>query len=87
MLPMIAFCAGIYLGVRFSVLALLPFSFFGAGAFIGASLAAGQSFGAATTSLALPFLMLQAGYMLGLTARPVFGQLLSRLNIRQSHRA
>ena len=87
MLPLIAFCAGIYLGLRFNVLALLPFSFFGAGAFIASSLAAGQSLAAATMTIILPFLMLQAGYMLGLTARPVYGQLLVRMNIKQSRRA
>jgi hypothetical protein len=87
MLPMIAFGAGIYLGLYFNVLALLPISFFAAGAFVVSSLAAGQSFAASAMTMALPFLMLQAGYMLGLTARPVYGQLLSRLNNRQSWRA
>jgi hypothetical protein len=87
MLPMIAFGAGMYMGLRFNVLALLPFSFLGAGAFVASSLAAGQSFAVAAITTALPFLMLQAGYMLGLAARPVYGQLLSRLNVRQSRRA
>jgi hypothetical protein len=87
MLPLIAFCAGIYLGLRFTILALLPISFLGAGAFIASSLAAGQSFAAAALATALPFLMLQAGYMLGLTARPVCGQILARLSVRQSRGA
>jgi hypothetical protein len=87
MLPLIAFCAGIYLGLRCTILALLPISFFGAGALIASSLAAGQSYAAAAITMALPFLMLQAGYMLGLSARPVYGQVLARLSVRQSRRA
>ena len=87
MLSLLAFCAGIYLGLRFNVLALLPISFLGAGAFIASSLAAGQSLTAAAMTMALPFLMLQAGYMSGLTARPVYGHLLSRMSVRQSRRA
>jgi hypothetical protein len=86
MLPLLAFCAGIYLGFHFNILALLPFSLLGAGAYIASSLAAGHGFAATATALVIPLVTLQAGYMLGLTMRPVYEQLLARLNIGQSRR-
>jgi hypothetical protein len=85
MLPLFACAAGIYLGLHFNILVLFPFSVLGAGAYIFSSWASGQSFDS-TGVLLVPLISVQAGYMLGLTAREVFGQLLTRLNIRQSKR-
>lgn len=83
MLPLIACAAGIYLGLNFNILVLLPLSLLGAGAAIFSSCATGQSFFDSTWALILPFIVVQAGYILGLTARDSYGQLLARLNIGQ----
>jgi hypothetical protein len=84
MLPLLACGAGVYLGLHFNILVLLPFSVLGAGAFIFSSWASGQSFFDSASVLLLPIILVQAGYMLGLTARETYGQLLARLNIGQS---
>jgi hypothetical protein len=85
MLLLLACGAGIYLGLNFSALVLLPFSFFGIVAFVVASWSSGQSLHG--SAVVLLFLSLQAGYMLGLTARDAYGQLLTRLNLANSRRA
>jgi hypothetical protein len=84
MLPLLACGAGVYLGLHFNILVLLPFSVLGAGAFIFSSWASGQSFLDSASVLLLPIILVQAGYMLGLTARETYGQLLARLKIGQS---
>jgi nitric oxide reductase large subunit len=84
MLPLLSCCAGVYLGLRFNILALLPFSILGAGAYISSSWSAGQSLSHSAIVLLFPMISIQAGYMVGLTARGAYGQLLERLNIRQS---
>jgi len=86
MLLFIACGAGIYLGLHFNILALLPFSMLGAGAFIFSSWSSEQSLFDSARVLLIPFILLQAGFMLGLTARGTYGQLLVRLNIGQSRR-
>jgi nitric oxide reductase large subunit len=86
MLPLIACGAGIYLGLHFNILVLLPFSILGAGAFIMSSWASGQSLLDSAGILLVPLIAVQAGFMLGLTARESYGQLRARLNIRQSRR-
>jgi len=86
MLPLIACGAGIYLGLHFNILVLLPFSILGAGAFIISSWSSGQSFLDSAVILLVPLISIQAGFMLGLTARESYGQLRARLNIRQSRR-
>ena len=84
MLPLLACGAGVYIGLHFSILALLPFSLLGAGAFFVSSWASGRSLVDSATILLVPMIAIQAGYMLGLTARETYGQLLARLNIGQS---
>jgi hypothetical protein len=86
MLPLLACCAGIYLGLHFNILVLLPFSVLGAGAMICSSWSSGQSFLDSANILLFPLIAIQAGYMLGLTARETYGQLLARLNIGHSKR-
>jgi hypothetical protein len=86
MLALLAFGAGIYLGLHFNILVLLPFSVLGAGAFIFSSWASGQSFFDSASVLLFPLISVQAGYMVGLTAREAYGQLLARLNIGQTKR-
>jgi len=86
MLPLLACIAGIYLGLYFNILVLLPFSILGAGAYIVSAWAAGQSVFHSAVVLLFPMIAIQAGYMIGLTARDPFGQLLARLNTGQSKR-
>ena len=86
MLPLLACCAGIYLGLYFNILVLLPFSLLGTGAYIASSLAAGHGLTESAGSLIVPMILVQAGYMLGLTAREAYAHLLVRLKIGQSRR-
>ena len=86
MLPLLACGAGVYLGLYFNILVLLPFSVLGAGAFIFSSWSSSQGFFDSVGVLLFPMVLVQAGYMLGLTARETYGQLLARLNIGQSKR-
>jgi hypothetical protein len=86
MLPLLACCAGVYLGLYFNISVLLPFSVLGAGAYAFSSWSSGQSFLDSASILWFPLLCIQAGYMVGLTAREAYGQLLARLNIGQSKR-
>jgi hypothetical protein len=86
MLPLLAFGAGIYLGLHFNILTLMPFSVLGAGAFICSSWASGQSFFGSAIALLFPLISVQAGYMVGLTSREAYQQLRVRLNIGQTER-
>ena len=86
MLPLLAFGAGIYLGLYFDILILFPFSLVGAGAFIFSSWGSGQSLFDSASALIFPLISVQAGYMCGLTAREAYGQLRARLNIGQTKR-
>jgi hypothetical protein len=86
MLPLLACAGGICLGLHFNILILLPFSVLGAGAFISSSIASGHSFLESAAALVVPMILLQAGYMLGLTARESYGQVVAWLSNSQSER-
>jgi hypothetical protein len=86
MLALLACGAGIYLGLHFNILALLPFTLLGAGAFIASSFASGQNLAESFGSLLIPMVAVQAGYMVGLTARETYAHLLERLKLGQSRR-
>jgi nitric oxide reductase large subunit len=86
MLPILACIAGIYVGLHFNVLALLPLSVLGAGAYVVTAWSNGQGLLDGLAVVALPIIAVQAGYFLGLTTRPAYSHLRSRLNIRQSER-
>ena len=87
MLPILACGAGIYVGLHFNILALLPLSVLGAGAYVVTAWSNGQGLLSSLAAVALPIIAVQAGYFLGLTTRPAYLQLRSRLNIRHSERA
>lgn len=87
MLPILACGAGIYVGLHFNVLALLPLSVLGAGAYIVSAWANGQGVLDSLAAVALPIIAVQLGYFLGLTTRPAYLHLRARLNIRHSERA
>jgi hypothetical protein len=87
MLPILACGAGIYVGLHFNILALLPLSILGAGAYIVSAWAGGQGLLDSIAVVLLPVITVQVGYFLGLTTRPAYLHLRSRLNIRHSERA
>ncbi len=81
-MPLLLACAaGIYIGFNFNVLTLLPFSMVAAGALFFLSWSSGQNFLGHADALFIPLVSIQAGYMIGLTAREAYGHLLARLNI------
>jgi hypothetical protein len=85
MLLFIACATGIYLGLYFNILSLLPFFALGASTYVFSFWIWGQStFGSG--NLLIFFISIQAGYMLGLTARETYGQVLARLNVSPSKR-
>jgi nitric oxide reductase large subunit len=86
MLIILACGAGIYIGRHFGVLALLPFSLLGAGAFATSCWMSGQDFFTSASMLIVLLIALQSGYFLGMTSRGAYTQLLARLNIGQSKR-
>jgi hypothetical protein len=86
MVPLLVCLAGIFLGLRFKALILLPVSMIGSAAAIFADLSSDASAYACIGDLLLAFISLQAGYMLGLTGRDAYGNILTRLHATQSNR-
>ena len=86
MLPVLTCGAGIYLGLYFNLLALLPLSALGAGAYLLATWSSGQNLFDSAWNLLLTIIAIQAAYMLGLTARVPYRQILERIGSIQSHR-
>jgi hypothetical protein len=86
MLPLLACGAGVYLGLNSSVLVLLPVSLIGAGAYLFASLGSGGGLYECFASVLIPLISVQAGYMIGLTARDAYSQLAGRLGLVQPKR-
>jgi nitric oxide reductase large subunit len=84
MLPLIACGAGIFVGLHFNILALLPLTMLGAGAYVVTSWSNGHSLLSSVTAVFLSIVAVQIGYFLGLTTRPAYLHLRSRFNIRQS---
>jgi nitric oxide reductase large subunit len=87
MLPLIACGVGIYVGLHFNVLALLPLSVLGAGAYVVTAWSNGQSLLSSMAAVILPIIAVQVGYFIGVTTRPAYLHLRSRINIRHSERA
>ena len=81
MLALITFGFGVYVGLHFNVLALLPLSFLGAGALVATSWSSGQDLHEGMLLLILPAIALQAGFMIGLSARDAYRHLLVRFNL------
>ena len=86
MLPLLVCVAGIFLGLYFNVLVLLPVSLIGSAVFINVNLSSGVSFYADIGDLLVPLISGQAGYMLGLTGRDTYFQILARFQAVQSDR-
>lgn len=86
MLTFLACGAGIYFGLYFNVLALLPLSFLMAGIIMTSSLAIGHGGHESVSTTALALIASQLGYMLGLSARELYGHLCARLSFGPSRR-
>lgn len=84
MLPILACIAGILLGLYFRAIILLPATLAGGAAYT--ITAASQNPGAIILAIVISSVCLQVGYMIGLTSRDLFSQILARLNIVQSKR-
>jgi uncharacterized membrane protein (UPF0136 family) len=81
MLIIFACLAGILLGLIFNVATLLSVILVGAAAYAAS---AGQNQGEIVLAIVVSSISVQAGYMIGLTSRDLFAQILERLNIVQS---
>ena len=64
MLPILACGAGIYVGLHFNILALLPLSILGAGAYIVSAWAGGQGLLDSIAVVLFPVITVQVGYFL-----------------------
>ncbi|GAC1413033.1 MAG: hypothetical protein NVSMB6_14950 [Burkholderiaceae bacterium] len=85
MLSVLALGAGIYLGLHFSVLVLVPASLLGVGTVVLVSWGLPHDLWEAG-GLLLPLISLQAGYIIGLSARDGYRSLRERRNVVQSNR-
>jgi hypothetical protein len=86
LLLLISCGAGISLGLHFNILAVLPFSILGVVAFFSSWLS-GRSLLDSPGLLLASLILVQAGFVLGLTARETYGQLLARLKIGESSKS
>jgi len=86
MLPLLVCVAGIFLGLYFNVLVLLPLSLIGSAIFITVNLSWGLSFYADIGDLLVSLVSGHAGYMLGLCGRETYGHMLARFHAVQSNR-
>jgi hypothetical protein len=84
MLIILASVAGFLLGLYLRVIFLLPVTLAGAAAYT--MISAGQNPRAIIVAIVFSSVCLQAGYMIGLTSRELFSQILVRLNLTQSKR-
>jgi hypothetical protein len=84
MLIILACLSGILLGLIFNVAILLPVTLVGALAY--AVVSAGQNPGAIALAIVILAVAVQAGYVIGLTCRDLFAQILARLHVVQSKR-
>ena len=84
MLLVLACITGILLGLYFRVIFLLPVTLAGAGAYT--MISAGQNPRVIIVAIVFSSVCLQAGYMIGLTSRGLFLQILVRLNLTQPKR-
>jgi len=86
MLLLLVCISGIFLGLYFGVLMLLPVCLIGSAIFIFVNLSSGLGFYASLGDLLILLFWGQASYMLGLTGRDVYGHILARFHAVQSNR-
>jgi hypothetical protein len=86
MLPLLTCGAGIYLGLHFNALILLPLSLLGLATLFIASWFSAYGPYESLAVMVLFFVSAQAGYMIGLTGRDAYGRVLAWLGFAQSKR-
>jgi hypothetical protein len=85
-LLIVACLAGIFFGLYYNLLVLIPLTLAAAVACSAAAVLHGQTISGALLATVIPAVGLQAGYMIGLTSRDLLSQVLSRFNATQSKR-
>jgi hypothetical protein len=85
-LLIVASLAGVFFGLYYKFLVLVPITLAAAIASSAAALWAGHSAWSALLAIMLPAVGLQGGYMIGLTSRDLLGQILARHDGVQSKR-
>ena len=85
-LLIVAALAGVFFGLYYKFLVLIPITLAAAIASSAAALWAGHSAWSALLAIMLPAIGLQGGYMIGLTSRDFLGQILARHDGVQSKR-
>jgi hypothetical protein len=85
-LMIVALLAGIFLGLYFHFLVLIPLTLLAAITSSAMALMDGQTAMSALIAIIIPAVGLQGGYMIGLTSRDVLSQFLSRDTGIQSKR-
>lgn len=85
-LLIVASLAGVFFGLYYKFLVLVPITLAAAIASSAAALWAGHSAWSALLAITLPAVGLQGGYMIGLTSRDFLGQILPRNDGVQSKR-
>jgi hypothetical protein len=87
MLPMLVCIVGIYVGLYFNFLTLLPFSVLGVVVSIVLTASAEQPLTDVPSALLSPVIVVQVGYVFGLIMRENYGHFLARFNLSPSKRA
>ena len=84
MLIVLASLVGVFIGLNFKAVILIPVFLFGFAAY--AVLSIEHGFGPTFLAIVVAAISVQGGYMIGLTGRDLFAHILTRLNIVQSKR-
>jgi hypothetical protein len=85
-LLIVACLAGIFFGLYYNFMALIPLTLAAAIVCGATAVLHGQNISASLLVMVIPAVGLQGGYMIGLTSRDLLSQLLSRLNAVNSRR-
>ncbi|MGO8909732.1 MAG: hypothetical protein ACLQDM_10490 [Bradyrhizobium sp.] len=85
-LLIVACLAGMFLGLYYNFLVLIPLTLAAAITCSAAAALHGQTISASLLAIIVPAVGLQGGYMIGLTSRDLLSQFVSRLNGVQSKR-
>ena len=86
MLLITAAGAGIFFGLYYNFLVLIPITLAATMVCCASAVLGGSSAASALLAMIVPAVGLQGGYMVGLTSRDLVGQILARLNRAQSNR-
>ncbi len=86
MLLITAAGAGIFFGLYYNFLVLIPITLAATMVCCASAVLGGSSAASALLAMIVPAVGLQGGYMVGLTSRDLVGQILARLNGAQSNR-